>query len=63
MNPNRLKFRRTASSARQREKVLAKVEINPDLAGMSWASLRKMASDRGVYKFGMSRVDVEVALS
>ena len=57
MNPNKLKFRRIESGSR----VAAVEQITTDLASMSWSDLRKLASERGVYKVGMSRAQVEAA--
>ena len=63
MNPNRLKFRRTASSAGKAVAVVRLPDVGAVFMAMSWGDLRKLAIDRGLYRVGMKRSEVEAALS
>ncbi len=57
MNPNKLKFRRIAAAEPD------KVKEVPDvgLASLKWGELTKLAREKGVFKVGMSRAQVEAA--
>ena len=58
MNPNKLKFRRIAAVEPDKVK---KVPVS--LASLKWGELTKLAREKGVFRVGMKRADVEEALS
>ena len=62
MNPNRLKFRR-AKSASATVAISEPVVIAEGLSEKNWHDLRRIAIVRGVYHVGMTRKDIEIALS
>ena len=59
MNPNMMKFRRSPNF------VVDEVPTAPalDLSSMSWGELTKLGLERGIYKVGMKRAEVEAALA
>ena len=59
MNPNRMKFRRTANVVV--DEVPAAPAVN--FSAMPWGELTKLGLERGVYKVGMKRTEVEAALA
>ena len=56
MNPNKLKFRRIAAAEQDKVK-----EVPVSLASLKWGELTKLAREKGVFKVGMSREQVEAA--